>query len=235
MERFGMTKVVPCYKARFLARLKPCPLKASEKGRPPLFVDFFIHRPVFATVCALLIILAGAVCIPTLPIAMYPSLAPPQVQVTTQLRGRQCRHGGEGGNHSAGRGYQRREGDALHQLVEHEQRHERDHHDIRYGLRPGHCRGGRAEPRGECAGPAALGSQRDGHHDYQGEQQLCFRRGIFYAATDATRREFISNYLDVYVKDAIKRVPGVGDVEIFGERKYAMRVWLDPVKLAARA
>ena len=46
--------------------------------------------------------------------------------------------------------------------------------------------------------------------------------------------EFISNYLDVYVKDALKRVPGVGDVMIFGERKYAMRVWLDPVRLAAR-
>ena len=46
--------------------------------------------------------------------------------------------------------------------------------------------------------------------------------------------EFISNYLDVYVKDALKRVPGVGDVQIFGERKYAMRVWLDPLKLAAR-
>ncbi len=36
------------------------------------------------------------------------------------------------------------------------------------------------------------------------------------------------------MKDALKRVPGVGDVVIFGERKYAMRVWLDPVRLAAR-
>ena len=45
---------------------------------------------------------------------------------------------------------------------------------------------------------------------------------------------FISNYLDVYVKDVLKRIPGVGDVVIFGERKYAMRVWLDPSRLAAR-
>jgi HAE1 family hydrophobic/amphiphilic exporter-1 len=45
---------------------------------------------------------------------------------------------------------------------------------------------------------------------------------------------FISNYLDVYVADALKRVPGVGAVIIFGERKYAMRIWLDPNKLAAR-
>ena len=44
----------------------------------------------------------------------------------------------------------------------------------------------------------------------------------------------MSNYLDVYVKDALKRVKGVGDVTIFGVGKYAMRIWLDPVKLAAR-
>src|SRR5207344_3489359 len=46
-------------------------------------VDFFIHRPVFSTVCALLIILAGATVIPTLPIAQFPDLAPPQVTVTS--------------------------------------------------------------------------------------------------------------------------------------------------------
>ena len=45
---------------------------------------------------------------------------------------------------------------------------------------------------------------------------------------------FLSNYLDVYVRDAIKRVPGVGDVVIFGERKYSMRLWLDPDRMAAR-
>ena len=45
---------------------------------------------------------------------------------------------------------------------------------------------------------------------------------------------FMSNYLDVYVKDALKRVPGVGDVLIFGERKYSMRLWVDPDRLAAR-
>ena len=44
----------------------------------------------------------------------------------------------------------------------------------------------------------------------------------------------MSNYIDVYVKDALKRVPGVADVMVFGERKYSMRLWLDPARLAAR-
>jgi HAE1 family hydrophobic/amphiphilic exporter-1 len=46
---------------------------------------------------------------------------------------------------------------------------------------------------------------------------------------------FISNYLDVYVRDSLKRVPGVADVLIFGERKYSMRLWLDPVRMASRS
>jgi HAE1 family hydrophobic/amphiphilic exporter-1 len=48
-----------------------------------VFVDFFIRRPVFATVCALLIVLAGAMAIPTLPVSQFPSLAPPQVSVSS--------------------------------------------------------------------------------------------------------------------------------------------------------
>src|SRR5258707_10900847 len=56
----------------------------------------------------------------------------------------------------------------------------------------------------------------------------------FYSPDNSLSNQYISNYLDVYVKDALKRIPGVGDVLIFGERKYAMRIWLDPTKLAAR-
>src|SRR5258706_5476619 len=45
---------------------------------------------------------------------------------------------------------------------------------------------------------------------------------------------FISNYLDRFVVDEIKRVPGVGQVFVFGIGRYAMRLWLDPDKLACR-
>ncbi len=56
-----------------------------------MFVDFFIRRPIFATVCALLIILAGAVCIPTLPVAQFPNLAPPTVSVGAGYNGANAR------------------------------------------------------------------------------------------------------------------------------------------------
>src|SRR6185312_494017 len=56
----------------------------------------------------------------------------------------------------------------------------------------------------------------------------------FYAEGNRYDSLFISNYLDIYVRDALKRIRGVGDVIIFGERKYAMRLWLDPVRMATR-
>ncbi len=71
--------------ARLLTESEP--LDLSPMNCEALLVDFFIHRPVFATVCALLIILAGAVVIPTLPISLYPQLAPPQVTVTSDYIG----------------------------------------------------------------------------------------------------------------------------------------------------
>ena len=71
-------------------------------------VDFFIRRPVFATVCALLIILAGAISIPTLPISQFPQLAPPAGGRYVELCGRECGAGRVGGDDSAGAVHQRR-------------------------------------------------------------------------------------------------------------------------------
>ena len=56
----------------------------------------------------------------------------------------------------------------------------------------------------------------------------------FFSKDNRYDAQFLSNYVDLYVKDALKRVPGVGNIFIFGERKFAMRLWLDPAKLAAR-
>ena len=53
-------------------------------------VDFFIRRPIFATVSAVLMLLIGGICAFLLPIAQYPQIAPPQVQVTTTYTGAGC-------------------------------------------------------------------------------------------------------------------------------------------------
>ena len=52
-----------------------------------MFTDVFIKRPILATVCSILITLAGAIAIPTLPIGRYPELAPPTVAVSAFYTG----------------------------------------------------------------------------------------------------------------------------------------------------
>ena len=198
-----------------------------------MFVDFFIRRPVFATVCALLIILAGAVCIPNLPIAMYPDLAPPQVNVSCDYIGanadtvekavtiplEESINGVEGMRYISSSSTN--SGSSSITAT------------FKTGVQPRYCRRGRAESRIERNRAAAFGGERDrGVSITKSNNNFVFGAG-FYTLDGRYSSEFISNYLDVYVKDALKRVPGVGDVIIFGERKYAMRLWLDPVRLAA--
>jgi HAE1 family hydrophobic/amphiphilic exporter-1 len=199
-----------------------------------VFVDFFIHRPVFATVCALMIILAGAVCIPTLPISMYPTLAPPVVSVTANYVGADAEtvekavtipleesiNGVEGMRYisSSSTNSGTSEIDITFQTG----------YDLNIAAVDVQNRVASVEGRlpGEVVAT--------GIDIVKSNNNFVFGAG-FFTRDGRYSSEYISNYLDVYVKDALKRIPGVGDVMIFGERKYAMRVWLDPVRLAARS
>ncbi len=198
-----------------------------------MFVDFFIHRPVFATVCALMIILAGAVCIPTLPVAMYPTLAPPQVSVACNYVGanadtvekavtiplEEAINGVEGMRYISSSSTN---SGASSIDVTFQTGYDLDIAAVDVQNRV-------ASTQGRL--PAAVNAT--GIAITKSNFNFVFGAG-FYTLDGRYSQEFISNYLDVYVKDALKRVPGVGDVIIFGERKYAMRVWLDPARLAAR-
>ena len=197
-----------------------------------MFVDFFIRRPVFATVCALLIILAGAVCIPNLPIAMYPNLAPPEVSVATNYIGANAETVEkavtlpleESINGVMGMRYlsssSTNSGNSSITAT----------FDTGYDLDIAavDVQNRVASVSGRL--PSAVNAT--GISITKSNNAFVLGAG-FYTEDGRYSPEFISNYLDVYVKDAIKRVPGVGDVVIFGERKYAMRLWLDPIRLAA--
>jgi HAE1 family hydrophobic/amphiphilic exporter-1 len=198
-----------------------------------LFVDFFIHRPVFATVCALLIILAGAICIPNLPVSMYPTLAPPQVSVSSSYIGANAEtvekavtlpleesiNGVEGMRYISSSSTNSGGSDIT---VTFQTGYNLDIAAVDVQNRVSSVTGRL---------PAAVNSS--GVTISKSSFNFVFGAG-FYTLDNRYSPEYVSNYLDVYVKDALKRVPGVGDVVIFGERKYAMRVWLDPVRLAAR-
>ncbi len=198
-----------------------------------MFVDFFIHRPVFATVCALLIILAGAVCIPNLPIALYPELAPPQVSVTTNYVGANADTVEKAVTIPLEESINGVQG--MRYLSSSSTNSGTSSIDVTFqtgydlDIAAVDVQNRVASVQGRL--PSAVNQQ--GITITKASTNFVFGAG-FFTRDSRYSDEFISNYLDVYVKDALKRVPGVGDVMIFGERKYAMRIWLDPVRLAAR-
>ncbi len=196
-------------------------------------VEFFIRRPVFATVSALLIILAGAISIPSLPISQYPQLAPPQVVVTSNYVGanaaivesavtiplEQAINGVEGMRYISS--VSANDGTSAITVT--------FNTDYSLDIAAVDVQNRVSSAAGRL--PAAVNNT--GITITKANSNFVLVGG-FYSPDHSLSNEFLSNYMDVYVKDALKRVPGVGDVTIFGERKYAMRVWLDPAKLAAR-
>ncbi len=198
-----------------------------------MFVDFFIRRPIFATVCALLIVLAGAVVIPSLPVSLYPQLAPPQVTVSSVYIGANSQevehdvtipleesiNGVEGMNYitsSSGN-----DGSSTITVTF------QTGYDLNIAAVDVQNRVASAQ------GVLPQTVKNTGVSITKANPNFVFAAG-FYSDGNRYSQEFISNYLDLYVKDPLERINGVGGVLIFGQRKFAMRVWLDPVKLAAR-
>src|SRR5207302_7735000 len=204
-----------------------------ESRIPTVIADTFIRRPILASVCSLVIILAGAIAIPTLPIAQFPELAPPQVSVTAVYNGADARtvetavttpleqaiNGVEGmqymtstsGNDGTS---------AITITFDVDRNLDLAAVDIQNRI-----------------------SQAEGRLPNEVKQvgisvTRVSNNFVLAAAAYSEHGEydplFVSNYLDRFVIDEIRRVPGVGNVVIFGVGRYAMRIWLDPDRLASR-
>src|SRR5512145_705542 len=198
-----------------------------------MFADTFIKRPILASVCSLVLILAGVIAIPTMPIAQYPVLAPPQVNVSAIYTGanaqevetavttplEQAINGVEGmlymTSSSTNSGVSTI-------TVTFDVTRDQDVAAVEVQNRVNQALGRM---------PAEV--RTTGITVQKQSNSFVMAVGV-YSEKNAYDSLFMSNYLDVYVKDALKRIQGVGDVLIFGERKYSMRLWIDPDRLAAR-
>ena len=198
-----------------------------------MFVDTFIRRPILATVCSLVIVLAGALAIPTMPLAQYPDVAPPQVSVVAIYTGanaeavetavttplEQAINGVEGmlymTSSSSNNGFCQ-----INVVFDVTRDPDIASVDVQNRVN-------------QAIGRLPAEVRQLGVTVQKQSTNFVIAAGV-YSERGEYDSLFISNYIDVYVKDALKRVPGVADVMIFGERKYSMRLWLDPVRLAAR-
>ena len=198
-----------------------------------MFAETFIRRPILASVCSLVLILAGAIAIPTMPVAQYPSLAPPVITVTAFYTGanaqevetavttplEQAINGVEGmmymSSSSTNSGVS-----TISVTFDVTRNQDVAQVDVQNRVN-------------QALGRMPTEVRTTGITVQKQSTGFVMAVGV-YSENAGYDSLFLSNYIDVYVKDALKRVPGVSDVTIFGERKYSMRLWLEPDRLAAR-
>ncbi|MBE8987079.1 efflux RND transporter permease subunit [Nostoc sp. LEGE 12450] len=196
-----------------------------------MFVNTFIKRPVLTTVCTFIILLLGSICIPILPISQLPDLAPVQITVSSN---------------NIGADAQTTE-NTVTNIIERQINGVKDVSYISSNTGndgssnitvsfPTNVNSDIAQVN--VQNKEALASpqlpdtvQRTGVTVETASSSLLLVYG-FYSENNEYDNIFISNYVDLYILDQIKRLPGVGSARVFGERKYAMRLWLDPNKLA---
>jgi HAE1 family hydrophobic/amphiphilic exporter-1 len=198
-----------------------------------MFVDFFIKRPVFASVCAIIIFLVGLISLFNLPVAQYPDISPTEIQVNANYSGANAEvvekavtdilerqiNGVEGLRYISSSS----SNDGTSSITATFARN-RDKDIAAVDVQN---RVALAEPQL----PDAV--KQTGVQVSKESTNLLLAIGLF-SLNKEYDNVFLSNYADRYLVDAIKRIPGVGGVRIFGERRYAMRLWLNPLKLASQ-
>jgi hydrophobe/amphiphile efflux-1 (HAE1) family protein len=195
---------------------------------------FFIERPIFAGVLSVLVLIAGLVAMRTLPVAEYPEVSPPTIVVSTQYPGanpqivadtvaaplEQEITGVEGLIYMNSMAQQ----DGTLQLsAVFELGADIDRAQVQVQNRVA-----QALPRLPAEVRAIGVTTRKSSPDLTMVVHLYSPDGRYDGL-------YLRNYALLQVKDALARLPGAGDVRIFGSGDYAMRVWLDPQKLASRS
>lgn len=197
------------------------------------FSQFFITRPVFAGVLSALILLAGLIAIPSLPISEYPEVVPPTVVVRTTYPGanpqviadtvagplEQAITGVEGMLYQ----FSQATSDGVMTLTV----------TFKLGTDVDKAQVLVQNRVAQATPKLPQDVQRIGVTVNKSTPDITM--GVFLTSPDGRYDlNYLANYLTLYIKDELAKIDGVGDVQQFGGGNYSMRVWLDPEKVAAR-
>lgn len=194
---------------------------------------FFIDRPVFASVISIVTVIAGVLALMALPISQYPEIAPPTVTISTTYPGANAKTVADtvatpieeqvnGVEHMLYMSSQCTNDGAMKLTVTFQVGTNLDVAQVQ------------VQNRVAIAQPQLPEDvQRQGITIKKASPDITVVVALS-SPDNSHDTVFMSNYATLQIKDELARLPGVGDITIFGVRDYSMRLWLDPDKLAAR-
>jgi hydrophobe/amphiphile efflux-1 (HAE1) family protein len=196
------------------------------------FTHLFIDRPILATVISVFLTLIGLGALVVLPVAQYPEIVPPTVQVTTSYPGASAQVVSQ----TVATPLEQEINGVEDMIYMSSQSTGDGKLTITVTFRIGtdlNVAQMLTQNRVEDALPRLPDDvQRLGVQVRKATPNILLAVHLF--SPDGSRDNlYLSNYATLHVKDALARLPGVGDVQLFGARDYAMRIWLDPDKVAA--
>jgi HAE1 family hydrophobic/amphiphilic exporter-1 len=194
-----------------------------------MMTRFFLQRPIFAGVASTVVLIAGLVALPTLPIAQYPKVAPPEISVTSTYIGANAASVESAVTTPLEEAINGVEG--LRYMTSVSSNDGSSTITVTFNL-------GRdidaAQSDVQNAVLTATGRlpavvQQTGVSVKKSSAAIILGVGI--ESDGRLSQNALSDFAEHHVIDALKRVPGVSDVRTFGLRRYAMRIWIDPTRL----
>ena len=197
-----------------------------------MFSRFFINRPIFASVLSIVITLGGGIALFTLPIAQYPDITPPTVEVSASYPGANAQVVAD----TVAAPIEQQVNGVENMMYMSSQCTNDGNYTLTVTFKPGadlNISQVLVQNRESLAEPIL--------------PDLVKRRGIsvkkkspnvlmivnLYSPDNSRNSLDLSNYATIQLRDELSRLPGVGDITYLGQRDYSMRLWLDPQKLAA--
>ena len=210
------------------------PHSAHSAFRIPMnFPHFFIDRPIFAGVISIVITLVGVIALSTLPIAQYPQIAPPTIQVTTNYPGANAKVVSE----TVATPIEQQVNGVENMLYMSSQSTSDGNMTLSITFKLGtnlDTAQVLVQNRVAIAIPVLPPDvQRIGVTTKKQSPDITMV--VHLVSPDGSLDSlFTSNYALLQVRDELARVDGVGDINVFGAREYSMRIWLDPNKISSR-
>ena len=198
-----------------------------------MFSQFFIDRPIFASVISILITLAGGIAVFTLPIAQYPPVAPPTIQVDCNYPGASAQVVAQ----TIASPIEQQVNGVQDMLYMSSQSTNDGSYTLTVTFRPGVdlnlCQV-LVQNRVALAIPSLPDVVRQTGVTTKKRSPDILLTVSINSPDERYDQLYLSNYALLRIRDELSRLPGISEVLVFGQRDYSMRIWVDPEKMAVR-